>query len=272
MKKVNLIIVSLIFIISEICYQTLKSLKVVNAIDDETKKAFIRTSKMKKKKSIYLEAVQYLLGSRDRTGRPIILMSMPSGDQAIIGCLNFDNVFGNRVALANTMKTKITGNTWVVILPARITALALLITNYSERHGAARKTAWNALHAFLLLILRDFQDYADSHRIDAITILQSAGFHVREVGGSVEQIFEGFTGKVAGTIELFCPVGSSDGSVHGWKLYSADHTTWAWTKPTGVAHNTMSGLVSGSLANVSHTEIVGEVEQEESQIIAVRVK
>ena len=261
-----------LFINLEKMFQTLSGLKAVNTIDGDAHKISFRDYKSRISKNFYFGKIKFLLGSRDRSGRPIILMSMPSGDQAIIGCLNFDNNFGNRVALANTMKTKITGNTWVVILPARITALALLITNYSERHGAARKTAWNALHAFLLLILRDFQDYADLHRIDAITALQSAGFHIKEMGGTHAQIFEGFTGEVAGTIELFCPVGSSDGSVHGWKLYSADHTTWAWTKPTGVAHNIMSGLVSGSLANVSHTEIVGEVEQEESQIIAVRVK
>src|ERR1035437_2439183 len=45
----------------------------------------------------------------------IVLMSLPDGDQAIIGCLNFDNNFGNRVAKANDMKSKCTDNVWVPI-------------------------------------------------------------------------------------------------------------------------------------------------------------
>ncbi len=276
LNKVKMLLMSIFMVISlEKIYRTMNSLKVVGNDGESYGAGLGKPSKRRKPRNFKLifGIIKFINMGRDRNGKMIIGMSLPDGDQAIVGCLNFDNNFGRRVAKANDIKIKCTGNTWVTIDGTRITALGILITTYSRSHGAARKTAWNALHDFLDLILRDFQDYSDHHKINGVEAIQSGGFHVKGVGGSVDQIFEGFPGMMAGQIELFGPAASTNkNTAHGWKLYSADRLKWVWLKPTGDAHTLLEGFEPGSNQNLSHTEIIGEEEQEESQIIVVRAK
>ena len=131
--------------------------------------------------------------------------------------------------------------------------------------------AWNQLNAALKLLMRIVQDYMDSHYAQSVLIAVHYGYHPKGKGGRHANVFQGAPGAVAGTIDMDFPTGQQ-GCCYDIRLYNDARTIFTRALPSDLAHAIIGGFVSGSLQNISVTQILHGVEQEESQIIAVRAK
>jgi hypothetical protein len=94
------------------------------------------------------------------------------------------------------------------------------------------------------------------------------GFHVAGKGGKHEQIFEGFTGSVTGTVDMVDVVGPT-GCAYVWYSWNAERTVRTYLKTSTYAHCTIIGQGSNVPLNVSCDTVEGEEVTAESQIITV---
>jgi len=132
--------------------------------------------------------------------------------------------------------------------------------------------AWRALKAQLDLIMAPVQAKMNTlDPLDAAIVCQYYNFHVKGMGGSHAQVFEGEPGTLAGEIDLILPVGPK-GCSYGIKIYNADRTSFLWTQPFDITHLTLGGFVSGSLQQLSVVIVHHGVILSESDIISVRAK
>ena len=273
MKKVETFLMTIFLFISlEKMFQTVRSLKVVNAIDDVSKKAFVRTSKMKKKKSFFLGTGQFFFGGRDRSGKVIVLMSTANPNPVITATISAPDAVEGKATLAESIRDKGASTTYVTIPPSQLLALTPLIKNLRDAVGvAAVDYAWNELNAKLKLIMRIVQDAMDANKPQSVIICIHYGFHPKGRGGSHAQIFSGETGAMAGSIDLIFPIGA-DGCCYDVKFWNSTRTAFTRGQPSDVGHAHFDGLVSGAMQSVSVAEIRHGLFVRESQIIDVRAK
>lgn len=276
MKKVNVLIVALVFITIEFLYRTVESLKVANPIDDESNSIGVGKERKRKKVRnflLYFGVVKWVYGGRDRTGKIILLPILPNANPSILACIHASGKKKeDKVACAKNIQTLGADPTYLIIPALMLSALTPMIDVLDKAKGDnAIGSAWFKVNKQLTKIMLLVQDVMDSNVPDSITICEFYGFTVHGKGGGHAQILEGFAGDVTGSSFIFAKVGPQ-GCCYDWKLWNAAHTTFVRLRPTTVAHCTILDQPPGSTINVSNDIIYGETVLEESQIIVVPTK
>lgn len=188
---------------------------------------------------------------RNRAGKMIIAMALPSTGQVITARLNLGKTSESVVIQARNIKTKITGNTWVTFTTLEISNLGTEINTYEYAHGAAKDVAYNALNTTLKAYLVRIQAASDALTDgNQIVLIQSTGCIVQGVGGSHEQVFDGFQGVATGSIVLTGPAAHGH-AFHEW-WYSANGTVWVRIQGTVEANTLVTGLPVGQFAFFRH--------------------
>jgi hypothetical protein len=194
---------------------------------------------------------------RNRAGKMIIAMGLPTTGQVITARLNLGKTADSITTQARNIKTKITANTWVTFTTLEITTLGTQINTYEDAHGAAKDVAYNVLNATLKSYLVRIQLAADENTTgEQIVIIQSTGCIVQGVGGNHEQVFDGFPGVVSGTIVLIGPAGGQN-TFHEW-WSSVDGIIWVRLQGTINANTLVSGCVPGAAMYFRHQIINAE--------------
>ncbi len=197
--------------------------------------------------------VKYFSKGRDRNGNMIMCMTMPSGDEKIIACLNPPDAHGEIIIWATGIHDALIGNPWVVTPPLDITALATLISTLTGKKGDAWTAAYNDLIAALEIILAAFQKKMNLDKPHAKIICNSGNFHVHGVGGNTAAVWgieNGTTGQLIITAET-----GPDNSCHAWWT-SPDNIVWTMVLPTHHGVKVINGLTPGVLMHVKHELIL----------------
>jgi len=188
---------------------------------------------------------------RNRAGKMIILHTMPTTGQVITARLALGKTSDSVTTQARNIKGKITGNPWVSFTTGEITTLGTEINAYEDAHGAAKDVCYNTLNATLKSYLVRIQAAADANTTDEqIVIIQSCGCIVQGVGGSHEQVFDGFPGVVSGTIMLIGPVGGQN-IFHEW-WSSPDNIAWVRLQGTVNANTMVTRCLPGATMYFRH--------------------
>jgi hypothetical protein len=294
MKKVAskfvLVIIQMIMILSEM-FQTIKGLKAFSVSDEQTNSMPMLPFKDQSLTSKIISGLKLMRLANDRNGnkryglyslwnrsfvtvkgKMIILAGVANPNPVITATISAPVSAEGKAKCAENIQTLGASTTYVSIPPLQLAALTPLIAALRAAKGeAAVDYAWNQLNAALKLLMRIVQDTMDANYAQSVLIAVHYGYHPKGKGGSHAHVFQGAPGALAGTIDMDFPTGPQ-GCCYDIRLYNADRTTFTRALPSDLAHAIVGGLVSGSLQNISVTQVIHGVEQEESQIIAVRVK
>ena len=193
----------------------------------------------------------------------LLMMGMPTAENAIIGKLGKIPAMGLRNAWALEFIDKSAVSTWVAVLPAVILNLRNLAGFFNLAVGADKKAKWTPLYAALQSLLADFQGVANLDHINSIAILESGGFSIKQVGGKGKNKFTVANTDISGTVALTGP--TKKGRIgHDWWI-SLDGITFVRLTPSINAEISVSGLVSGKKYWFQHqmfdkTGLVGPLE------------
>jgi hypothetical protein len=164
-----------------------------------------------------------------------------------------------------------TGNTYVTVPPATLTAASNALANFqSATSSAAREAAYRPLIQALQAIMFLFQVAANADPENAKVIIESGAFKVKTINPRQKGDFVASNGLNSGTIDLAAP-GAGQHSCHDW-MYSADGITFAHMAPTVQAHTQMTGLTPGQYAYFTHEAVNKDGGQGVSQIEKIMVK
>jgi hypothetical protein len=181
----------------------------------------------------------------DRTGALIICMALPTTGQVITARLALGNVHGDIVTQARNIKTQCTANVWVTFTTTEISNLGIAINAYEDAHGSDRDVKFTALNDMLKnIFLARISEAAIADPTNSIVLIQACGCHVQGVGGSKEQVFDGFAGVASGTIVLVGPAGGQN-TFHEWWT-SVDNINWVRIQGTVNANTLITGCVPGA--------------------------
>lgn len=187
----------------------------------------------------------------DRTGALIICMTLPSTGQVITARLALPKDHGGIVAQARNIKVKCTGNARVTFTDAEILALGVKINTYEDAHGPSRELAYTELNDMLKnVFLARISLAAIADPIHSIILIQGCGCHVQGVGGSHEQVFDGFAGVASGTIILVGPAAGQN-MFHEWWM-SDDGIVWVRLEGTVNANTLVTGCTPGAAKHFRH--------------------
>ena len=186
----------------------------------------------------------------------IIAMSLPDPNAVVKAVLNLSGNHSADVTLMKLMRTKCTGNIYVVTPAPTLTSLDALILAYENAHGPARPVTLVPLKAALEAIMLTFQLFANlpANKSNSIVIIQSGGFHVMGVGGSHAQIWEVLKSNVAGEILMTFVFCAAPHCYDVW--YSTDGIAWVRAEPCIHAHARIGGLVPDSYVWVRYQLIL----------------
>jgi hypothetical protein len=188
---------------------------------------------------------------RNRAGKMIILMGLPTTGQVINARLNLGNSSDKIVTQARNIKSKCTGNARVPFTTGQITTLGNQINAYEDAHGAAKDVCYDTLNTTLKGMLVTIQAASDALTDGTqIVLIQSTGCIVQGVGGKHEQVFDGFQGIASGSIVLIAPAASGH-AFHEW-WYSANGTVWVRIQGTVEANTLVTDLPVGQYAFFRH--------------------
>jgi len=287
MKKVKAILVSLVFIISEIFYRTVRGLKVVNPIDDGKNTTPMSALKDQFLKSKFISGLKFIQVANDRSGNKkfaiysiwnrnfynasgkMIFLPIVNPNQSIRAAMLAPKDKDGRVDLGNSIRTKGAITTWITIPPLQLSDLIPLIAAVNDAHTEAEMhSAWFALNKKLRKIMQLVQDCMDENVDESANIAAMYGFTLWGKGGPHQQIFEGFTGSVTGTVDMLAEVGPT-GCAYAWFSWNAARTVRTYLKTSTYAHCTIADQVSHVPLNISVDTIEGEEPIHESQIVEV---
>ena len=275
MKKVKAIVILLaiqLVMSLERMFRTVRSSKVVNGIDDERNTTPMLAFKDQFLKSKVFKPFKLVRFANKRNGQKVFVL-MSTWNPIVKASVNPPDDAEGKAKLAEKIQTAAAKTGYITIDPLLYgTVLTALIKAMRDAVGANQVIkAWNDLNKQLKKIMALVQAAMDEDITDSAAIIcEYYEFHVIGKGGSHEQVLSGEPGTAAGEIDLLFPV--LKGCSYTAKLYSADRTTFVYALGTDVAHQTIGGLVSGSMQAVSVIRVLHGVVQEESQIIEVRVK
>lgn len=211
---------------------------------------------------------------KSRTGRKkgkkaprkvVVLMSMPTPIHAVTAVLDMPYNAGARATKAHDIITACTGNAYVTIAPATITAATAKLTAYTSATTAAeRAAAYPPLHNTLKSFMALFQEAANNDIANAIVIIESGDFKVKNMSIPQKHEFKAENGAINGHVDLSAE-GGPGGSVHNWK-YSTDGINYTWLRGTSAAHtHHITGLAKGAKIYYIHELSVLDIPEPESQ-------
>ncbi|MEI6816428.1 MAG: hypothetical protein WCL14_07435, partial [Bacteroidota bacterium] len=206
LNKVRLFLVSLWWFIrlEEVSIKVVQKKKDEYLPDTESNRKFVEEWQGRgiyKNINFILSQVTYL--GYDRTGNLVICMALPTTGQVITARLALGKVHGSIVTQARNIKSKCTVNPWVTFTSLEISNLGTAINTYEDAKGAESDVAFNALNNMLKnIFLARIALAAIGDPTHSIVLIQACGCHVQGVGGSHEQVFDGFAGVASGSIVL----------------------------------------------------------------------
>ena len=197
------------------------------------------------------------------------LMSTVLPIHSVTAKLNMPKGNAKRGAKALDIVTACTNNTNVAVPIAKINLYLQHIKAYNAAKKSNRPGLWQTIKNDLNYLMGLFQAKANTDPINSIEIICSGGFKVRDVAIHQKGKFTAVNGVLTGTVELTAR-GGGQRTCHDW-MYSSDGINWKRLKPTIVAKNLITGLVSGSVAYFTHELIDKKGGQGVSEIIKIRV-
>lgn len=199
----------------------------------------------------------------------IILMAMPTPIHAVTAVLDMPHDFHGRVDRADEVIKKCTGNAYVTIAPAVITAAKAKLTAYSTAPTAAqRDAAFPSVHNTCKSFMGLFQEAAINDIANAIVIIESGGFKVKNITIPQKREFKAVNGAISGDAELYAEGGPA-GCTHNWK-WSTDGVNYQWLRGTSDAHtHHTTGLKAGATVYYIHELSIHDVPQAQSQPFAL---
>ena len=135
---------------------------------------------------------------------------------------------------------------------------------------AARNAALRPLRQALQAIMFYFQSAANTDPANAIGIIESGGFKVKQFVPRQKGDFTISNGVNSGTVDLDAE-GAEQRSCHDWR-YSADGKTFTHLPPTVNAHTHVEGLTPGQYAYFTHEVVTKDGGQGVSQVESIMVK
>ncbi len=235
-----------------------------------------KNPKVKMKKVIYLrntKANRTLAekhNAKKKVGYYIILLALPLPIHRVIAVLEMPAGNADRGVRAKDISVAAAVSTYVAVPPATITALNLLIANYNGATPATRTNLYRLLLNGLNSLMRTFQTAADADSANAIAIIESGAFRVKNVAIRQKQEFEVSNGLMSGEVDLIAAGGKSH-TCHDW-MYSADGTIFTRMAPTVNAETHKTGLTPGTYAYFTHELVTKDGGQGVSQIVKIIVK
>ncbi|MEI6817229.1 MAG: hypothetical protein WCL14_11505 [Bacteroidota bacterium] len=180
-----------------------------------------------------------------------ILMGLPNPGQIITAVLKLPKGFAQRGVTAKAIINACSGNAFIVVLPATITAMLLAMTVYDAKQTAtktraigtasARNDQWVIVHNYLKSLMAVAQAAAAASPATAITIIESGLFHVKMLPETLVRLFTAANTGTSGTV-LLSAAGAARISLHIWEK-SIDGIVWVPIDKTRGRKLLVSGLV-----------------------------
>jgi hypothetical protein len=174
----------------------------------------------------------------------------------IIAVLNMPTLIGDKIIKAQFIQSKLTGNaSFPVPYPSNIVTLAQLglditalvsaqtaVQNKAPGASDARNVAFNTVLSDLRNIMTMVQSKADSQPANSETIIQGAGYDVKQTAIKQKQQNGANNTSVSGTVLL-----TADGAgAHEWQQ-SKDEIAIINLPATSAAHTLVSALIPGAV-------------------------
>ncbi|MEI6816232.1 MAG: hypothetical protein WCL14_06450 [Bacteroidota bacterium] len=265
------------FIDLENLSMTVRSLGNGNLEDCDNSIGAGKAKKCKKRTFSFIPAgARLCFGGRDRSGKMMFLMTMPStGDRIIaVACLP-DGVITRPAAVLtiytlSAASTHITFPVSFFVTPLLNHEAVVTAQTHIKRDGAApRDEAMGLMDLDVTKLVNFVQDYADLHASSAITIIESCGLHVKGKATHDADVFRLEQG-LSGEILLFAG-GAPDHTCHQW-FYSADGITFTQMTSTIWAKTKKSGLPVNQYAWFDHQVIYSDGPHDLEGAIKITVK
>ncbi|MEO8147545.1 MAG: hypothetical protein ABI723_07910 [Bacteroidia bacterium] len=200
----------------------------------------------------------------------IILMSMPTPIHAVTAVLDMPGDYNGRRDRAAEVILGCTANAYVTIsAPVIATANANLAAYIASISGPVRDVNYVPLHNGLKSFMSLFQNAANADIANAIVIIESGGFRVKQMTINQKHEFKAEHGLMPGDVSLTAEGGPAH-SVHNWN-YSPDGIAWTRLRGTSAAHTHLDGLAIGDEAYFTHELSIHDVPQGVSQVFQITV-
>jgi hypothetical protein len=161
-----------------------------------------------------------------------MLMAMPTPENVITGIIGKIAV-ANRAIRAKEIIDACAVSTWVTILPADIVIYRGHLATFVAAIDAPKKAAWKIVMKDLKILLSAFQLAANNDQPNAISILESGSFKIKQVGGKKSQVFDLTDGAASGTVNLIGEAGNPKKKhLHDWFISLDGGLTWTRLQPT----------------------------------------
>ncbi len=227
------------------------------------------------KKVIYLENTRknrtlFIKSLTSKQNTMIVLMTMPQAIHVITAALDMPKGNLEKGARALEIITGCTSNPYVTIAGPVIAGYTTNLTNYNGATPSTRVNLWRKVNNDMKALMRKFQEAADGDPANAIAIIESGNFRIKQVAGREKQKFEAFNGPVSGTVLLTAP-GFKGRCCHDW-WYSEDRIAWFRMDPTVDAETQKDGLTPAKWAYFRYQLITKDGPQGMSRVIDILVK
>ena len=196
---------------------------------------------------------------------------MPVTIHQITAVLNMPGEYLAQVKHAKDVIAASKASTYGKVPPANFSAADEALAAFENAAApAARTAALRPLRQALQGIMFYFQSAANADPANAIVIVESGGFKVKQFVPRQKGDFTLSNGVNSGTIDLEAE-GAGPHTCHDW-MYSADGITFTRLPPTINAHTQMTGLTPGQWAYFTHEVVTHEGGQGVSQVEKIMVK
>ena len=199
-----------------------------------------------------------------------ILATMPAPIHVITAVLDVPTDYPSRLLRFQELINACTDNVYVTVPPTMLTQANTHFTAYKTAGTVAeRDAAFRPIHNDLKGIMSLFQSAGDANPENAIVIIESGKFKVKQLTLSQKHQFELHNGLISGTVQLTAE-GGPQRSCHDW-YYSPDGITFTRMTPTVNADTDKAGLTPGEYAYFTHELITSQGPQGVSQIMRIMV-
>ena len=187
-----------------------------------------------------------------------MLMAMPTPENVITGIIG-TILTPNRAIRAKEIIDACAVSTWVIILPADIIIYRGHLTTFENAIGAPKKAAWKIVVKDQKILLSAFQLAANNDQPNAISILESGSFKIKQVGKKQRQVFGLMNGVDPGMVDL---VGNTTKGrcLHDWWISYDLGITYTRMAPTLDSKTQKTGLTVGKVIYFQHQLIVPKAE------------
>lgn len=221
-------------------------------------------------KKEYKRQVKKHKASKKQDSVRIILLAMPLPIHTVTATLDMPTGNAARGDRTKEVTDACAVSPLVIVDPAVITAVRATITDYGNATPSTRVNLYRLMHNGLKGLMGLFQAAANADPANAIAIIQSGKFGVKQVAIQQKHVFNAENNPVSGRIDLTAP-GGPKRCCHDWK-YSADGVNFVRMQPTLDAHTFKDGLTPRTFAYFTHELITKDGPQGISQIIKIEVK